>query len=96
MKRRKTTSGELNGVEFEIGSRLCVTWLDAHNLPDGWQHITELKFTRTEVVTLGHFVAIEEDQLWLACDWCEEDEMANTVVGIPVGMIVKVKVLDNG
>jgi hypothetical protein len=86
----------LTKVEYEQGQMLVVTWLDAHNLECGWQDMKEVKFSKAEVQTVGHFVAVAQEQLWLAADWCEEDDMVNTVVGIPLGMVVTVREIDNG
>lgn len=96
VKRSNTTPAKFTEVEYELGQLLVVQWLDAHNLESGWQHVKDVKFTKAEVQTVGHFLAFEEKQLFLAGDWCEEDEMVNTVVGIPMGWITEIKVIENG
>lgn len=96
MKRSSDTPIKLSQVDFQVGEVLVVEWLDAHNLDTGWCDIAEVPFRRTQVHTVGHFIGVAEDQLWLAADYCQADKIVNTIAGIPVGWITSVKKVDLG
>ena len=96
MKKPKLTPIKLTEVDLQVGDEVVVEWLDAHNLEDGWTDVRDIRFRRCEIKTLGHFVALAEDQIWLAADFSPKDQQVNTVVGIPTGWLIAVRKLNNG
>ena len=95
MKKQNATKDKLTEVQLEVGQPLVVKWIDAHNLESGWQYVKDIEFEKMEVQTLGHFIALEKDQIWLAGDYSPNDEMVNTVVAIPIGWLVSIRKIEN-
>lgn len=82
----------------EFGSLVIVTWHDTHSDQQGWLMIEDLEKKPAVVHSVGWLLTTEEggnpEHVTLYQTRLEGTEQIDSVVHIPVGMVVKIKLVN--
>jgi hypothetical protein len=82
----------------EFGTLALITWHDTHSDDQGWLHIGDIDPTPCVVHSVGWLIPTHEggkpDHVTLYQTRIEGTDQIDSVAHIPVGMVVKVKLLN--